>query len=93
MGSITPTTDGRVEGAISKPWIRTPLVRSATLSRVAGCNVWLKLDNLQPSGSFKSRGIGNFLLRSLPASPTAPSTSTAPPAATPASPAPTPPSP
>jgi len=24
-------------------------------------NVWLKLDNLQPSGSFKSRGIGNLM--------------------------------
>ncbi|KAA8575230.1 hypothetical protein EYC84_004420 [Monilinia fructicola] len=72
MGSTTPTTNGRVEGAISKPWIKTPLVRSAALSRVAGCNVWLKLENLQPSGSFKSRGIGNLLLRSLPASPTTP---------------------
>jgi len=27
--------------------------------------VFLKLDNLQPSGSFKSRGIGNLLLRHL----------------------------
>jgi len=27
--------------------------------------VFLKLDNLQPSVSFKSRGIGNFILRSL----------------------------
>ncbi|QSZ29413.1 hypothetical protein DSL72_003927 [Monilinia vaccinii-corymbosi] len=72
MGSTTPTTNGRAEVEISKPWIKTPLVRSAALSRVAGCNVWLKLDNLQPSGSFKSRGIGNLLLRSLPASPHTP---------------------
>ncbi|RAL68080.1 hypothetical protein DID88_008799 [Monilinia fructigena] len=37
-----------MEGAISNPWIKTPLVRSAALSRVVGCDVWLKLDNLLP---------------------------------------------
>jgi L-serine/L-threonine ammonia-lyase len=36
----------------------TPLVRSDTLSSRHGADVWLKLDNLQPSGSFKLRGIG-----------------------------------
>ncbi|KAH8692755.1 putative L-serine dehydratase [Talaromyces proteolyticus] len=48
-----------------KPWIETPLVESATLSKAAGCRVFLKLDALQPSGSFKSRGIGNFILTHL----------------------------
>lgn len=38
--------------------IRTPLVLSATLSKLSGHNVYLKLDNLQPSGSFKIRGVG-----------------------------------
>ncbi|KIW01415.1 uncharacterized protein PV09_07179 [Verruconis gallopava] len=42
-------------------WIETPLIESAPLSRAAGCRIFLKLDNLQPSGSFKSRGIGNYL--------------------------------
>ena len=28
-------------------------------------NIYLKLENLQPSGSFKSRGIGNFMLQKL----------------------------
>lgn len=37
----------------------TPLIRSEILSeRTGGHNVWLKLDALQPSGSFKIRGIG-----------------------------------
>ncbi|PFH59314.1 hypothetical protein XA68_12515 [Ophiocordyceps unilateralis] len=45
------------------PWHQTPCVISPQLSRVAGCNVHLKLDNLQPSGSFKSRGIGNLMTR------------------------------
>lgn len=30
-------------------------------------NIFLKLENLQPSGSFKSRGVGNFLLSRLTA--------------------------
>lgn len=36
----------------------TPLIRSTPLSHAAGAEVWLKLDALQPSGSFKLRGIG-----------------------------------
>lgn len=44
-----------------KPWIETPCIRSAALSREAGCNIYLKLENLQPSSSFKSRGIGNLM--------------------------------
>jgi threonine dehydratase len=35
---------------------RTPCVSSATLSRMAGCRVQLKLENLQKTGSFKPRG-------------------------------------
>ena len=38
--------------------IETPLVESLPLSLAAGRPVWLKLDALQPSGSFKNRGIG-----------------------------------
>lgn len=44
------------------PWVSTPLVESSHLSKIAGCRIFLKLENLQPSGSFKSRGIGNYLL-------------------------------
>ncbi|KAL8787805.1 MAG: hypothetical protein Q9213_001992 [Squamulea squamosa] len=49
----------------SNPWIETPLVESSALSKAAGCRIFLKLENLQPSGSFKSRGIGALLLHSL----------------------------
>ncbi|KAM3478330.1 hypothetical protein MY5147_002245 [Beauveria neobassiana] len=52
---------------IKIPYIETPLVKSASLSRAAGCNVYLKLENLQPSGSFKSRGIGHFMVEQLKA--------------------------
>ena len=36
----------------------TPLVESRPLSVACGRSIWLKLDALQPSGSFKLRGIG-----------------------------------
>ncbi|KAH8781566.1 tryptophan synthase beta subunit-like PLP-dependent enzyme [Hyaloscypha sp. PMI_1271] len=48
-----------------KPWVQTPLIRSAALSLEAGCNIYLKLETLQPSGSFKSRGIGNLMSKAL----------------------------
>ncbi|KAK5122411.1 hypothetical protein LTR85_003995 [Meristemomyces frigidus] len=51
--------------SMQKPWVRTPLVESANLSKAAGCRILLKLENLQPSGSFKSRGIGYHLLSAL----------------------------
>ncbi|ODH45914.1 hypothetical protein GX48_08015 [Paracoccidioides brasiliensis] len=39
----------------SRPWRETPLVESEPLSKAAGCRIFLKLENLQPGGSFKSR--------------------------------------
>ncbi|KAI1613175.1 tryptophan synthase beta subunit-like PLP-dependent enzyme [Exophiala viscosa] len=49
----------------TKPWILTPLLESGVLSKIAGCRIFLKLENLQPSSSFKSRGIGNMVLTSI----------------------------
>lgn len=45
---------GRIAGAA----IRTPLVR---FDVDAPCEIWLKLENLQPIGSFKIRGAANAL--------------------------------
>ena len=39
--------------------IETPLIESRALSALLGRPVWLKLENTQPSGSFKLRGIGH----------------------------------
>ena len=39
--------------------LETPLVESRPLSAAAGRQVWLKLEALQPPGSFKLRGIGH----------------------------------
>ena len=41
----------------------TPLLRSPSLSRALGWPVVLKLDNLQPPGSFKLRGIGKTVAK------------------------------
>jgi len=38
--------------------IETPLVESAALSALSGKTVWLKMEAIQPPGSFKIRGIG-----------------------------------
>ncbi|EXJ81718.1 hypothetical protein A1O1_07783 [Capronia coronata CBS 617.96] len=51
--------------SIKQPWIETPLLESSVLSKIAGCRIFLKLENLQPSSSFKSRGIGNLVLKSI----------------------------
>ncbi|KAK4229836.1 catabolic L-serine/threonine dehydratase [Podospora fimiseda] len=65
MGSydFPPTPTNEKESLL--PWVETPLIYSSPLSRQAGCNIYLKLENLQPSGSFKSRGIGNLMQTSL----------------------------
>ena len=39
----------------------TPLIKSAPLSRLWQRAVYLKLDNGQPSGSFKDRGMGRLI--------------------------------
>jgi L-serine/L-threonine ammonia-lyase len=36
----------------------TPLLDSAHLGRASGSRVWIKLESLQPTGSFKIRGVG-----------------------------------
>jgi L-serine/L-threonine ammonia-lyase len=51
---------------ISQPlYIETPLLLSEPLSRFTGRNLFLKLESLQPSGSFKNRGIGNFCYQAV----------------------------
>jgi threonine dehydratase len=42
--------------------MRTPMRQSRTLSRIAGCDVWLKFENLQFTASYKERGALNKLL-------------------------------
>ncbi|QIG54865.1 threonine ammonia-lyase [Altererythrobacter sp. BO-6] len=48
----------RIEGAV----VRTPMMHSITLSRIAGCEIWLKFENLQFTAAYKERGALNALL-------------------------------
>ncbi|HZH45376.1 MAG TPA: threonine ammonia-lyase [Roseococcus sp.] len=41
--------------------VRTPSIENPAVSRECGAEVWLKLDNLQPTGAFKERGAANRL--------------------------------
>ena len=54
-----PLPEGWFSVAAMKPLhIETPLFESRALTVAAGRTVWLKLEAIQPSGSFKIRGIG-----------------------------------
>ena len=53
----------RIAGAVE----RTPCLPSRTLSRLAGCEVFLKFENLQFTASFKERGALNKLVSLSPA--------------------------
>jgi len=51
---------------IRKAILRTPMIYSDTLSKVTGREVFLKLENLQKTGSFKIRGAYYLLSRLNP---------------------------
>lgn len=42
---------------------RTPLVHSTSLSEIAGAEIWLKMENMQVTGSFKMRGASNKMMQ------------------------------
>lgn len=48
----------RIAGAV----VETPMLHSQTLSRIAGCEIWLKFENLQFTAAYKERGALNALL-------------------------------
>ncbi len=65
-----PVTIDRVReaaAAIAGSVKRTPLHHSRTLSAMAGCEIFLKFENLQFTASFKERGALNKLLSLSPA--------------------------
>lgn len=42
--------------------LRTPFLKSRTLSEICGCEIWLKFENQQYTAAFKERGALNHLL-------------------------------
>lgn len=57
VGEATPIVSLREGG--------TPLVRSGSLSDETGCDVWLKYDGANPTGSFKDRGMTLAISKAL----------------------------
>jgi len=53
---ILPSVIRKAAEALKGRVLRTPLVYSSTFSRLCGAKVYLKLENLQETGSFKLRG-------------------------------------
>ena len=49
----------RAQQRIKQQVLRTPVKRSSTLDRELGCSLWLKCEQLQPTGAFKLRGASN----------------------------------
>jgi threonine dehydratase len=47
---------------IGESIVRTPILKSRTLSEITGANVWLKFENLQFTAAYKERGALNKLL-------------------------------
>jgi len=65
IGADAPVTLKDIQNAaeaIAGQVMRTPMRQSRTLSAIAGCEVWLKFENLQFTASFKERGALNKLL-------------------------------
>jgi threonine dehydratase len=64
---IPPLSTLQAAHARVKPYIhRTPLLRSASLSKLTGHDVYFKAEMLQKTGSFKPRGMTNRLLQLSP---------------------------
>ncbi len=49
----------RIRGSV----IRTPMLKSRTLSEIIGADIWLKFENLQFTAAYKERGALNKLLQ------------------------------
>ncbi|KAI0670605.1 tryptophan synthase beta subunit-like PLP-dependent enzyme [Trametes maxima] len=63
---MSAITDSILESQCSdKLWLETPLIRSVHISSLLQSNVYLKFETLQPSQSFKHRGISFFAQNAL----------------------------
>ncbi len=67
MAEIPLSEIEAARGRIFPPAIRTPLVRLNLLPGEAPADIFLKLENLQPIGSFKIRGASNAMALADPA--------------------------
>ena len=61
------SAQSRIQGVV----LETPLIHSPSLSQQTGANIFLKLECLQPTGSFKVRGAFNKIIKTLEGTPCA----------------------
>ena len=57
--SVTLQDVRRAQSAIAHLALRTPILPARSLGQMAGCELFLKAENLQRAGSFKVRGAAN----------------------------------
>lgn len=68
MTTDAASINSRIQTVLDKPFyspggvVATPLIYSDHLSEHSGCNVYLKCENLQTTGSFKIRGATSAIL-------------------------------
>ena len=62
---MAPVTRIASEMTAAPLHITTPLIPSPAMSKMVGREVLLKLENLQPGGSFKIRGIGETMQQAV----------------------------
>ncbi len=65
-GGVTLETIRAAAAALEGRIVRTPLVPAFRLSRQLGCELFLKCENFQVTGSFKDRGACNKLMSLTP---------------------------
>jgi len=63
VGTITLADIRAAAEALKGHVIETPCIPSRTLSQIAGCEIWVKFENLQFTASFKERGALNKLAK------------------------------
>ena len=64
--SVTLQDIRRAQSAIAHLALRTPMLPARSLGQMAGCELFLKAENLQRAGSFKVRGAANKIAALTP---------------------------
>ena len=65
IDDVTPESIIAAKNRIKHTVYQTPTYLDKFYSDICGCQVYLKFDNIQKTGSFKARGSSNFLLKCL----------------------------
>lgn len=63
MNNINAQTIAEAHERIRPFILRTPVLTSATINELAGCEIYFKCENLQHIGAFKARGAMNAILQ------------------------------